>query len=104
MDANAIAEVIRPVLRRYGVSRAVLFGSFATGRNSSKSDVDLILVKETQKRFFDRYDGILEELYDVLPGRDIDVLIYTKQEVEGISHRPFIKKALREGKVIYESG
>jgi len=97
-----IAHAVRPVLQRYGVRRAVLFGSFARGRNSRRSDVDLIVIKDTEQRFFARYDGLLQELQATLLPHDVDLLIYTPQEFEAIKHRSFIARALGEGRVIYE--
>ena len=93
-----------PILRRYNIQKAILFGSFARGKATKRSDLDLILIQQTDKRFFDRDEGILVELGNAAGNRDIDVLIYTPDELEAISHRTFIATALRDGKVIYESG
>lgn len=90
------------VFRKYGIQKAILFGSFAKGRQTRKSDIDLILIQETEKRYFDRFDGILSDLYRSLRGRDIEVFIYTPEEFEDISGRRFIRRALAEGQVIYE--
>ena len=98
-----LSERLGPVFHRYGVSRAILFGSFARGEPSPRSDLDLILVQETEKRFLERYDGLLLELGKMVPDRDLDVLIYTAEEIERIKDRPFVATALREGRVIYES-
>jgi predicted nucleotidyltransferase len=94
----------RAVIERYDVERAILFGSFAAGRQSARSDVDLLLVVRTSDRFFDRYTGILADLQSVFPDRDVEVLIYTPGELEAMSQRVFVARVLREGKVIYERG
>jgi uncharacterized protein len=93
-----------PILKRYNIQKAILFGSFARGEVTRRSDLDLILIQQTDIRFFDRYEGILVELGNAIGNRDIDVLIYTPDELKAISHRPLIATALRDGKVIYESG
>jgi predicted nucleotidyltransferase len=98
-----IARRLRPILERQQVRRAIVFGSFARGEVSRRSDLDLILIQETDKRFLDRYDDLLRAIVEAVPGRDVDLLIYTPQELSRISARPFIAGALREGKVIYES-
>jgi predicted nucleotidyltransferase len=97
-----IAEGARVVFQKYGIRKAILFGSFAKGRQNHKSDIDLILIQETDKRYFDRFEGILSDLYRNLRGRDIEVFIYTPSEFEGISDRRFIRQAVAEGQVIYE--
>ena len=90
------------VLRRYDVQRAILFGSFARGEASRHSDVDLLLVKETDERFLDRARGLLEELAARLPLYDVDVLVYTPAELRTLRDRPFFRSVLSEGIVLYE--
>ena len=102
-NARQISKRGKPVLRKYGIKKAILFGSFATGRQTPKSDVDLVLIQDTDKRYFDRFEGILRDLYEAIRGRDIEVFIYTPEELDRISHRKFIQSVLREGQVIYES-
>jgi predicted nucleotidyltransferase len=102
---NTIDDIIagsNPVFRKYGIRKAILFGSFAKGHQTRRSDIDLILIQETDKRYFDRFEGILSDLYQNLRGRDIEVFIYTPKEFEVVSARRFISRAVAEGKVIYE--
>ncbi|HCW50590.1 MAG TPA: nucleotidyltransferase domain-containing protein [Clostridiales bacterium] len=86
---------------RMGVKKAILFGSLARGDVIETSDIDLILVMETPRRFLDR----LDEAFRVLrPKTGLDVLVYTPDEFEELLEtRPFVQKAVREGKVIYEA-
>ena len=100
---RSLASRLEPVLRAYGIDKAILFGSLARQEASPTSDVDLILIQRTSKRFFDRYDGILEAMGSAVPERDLEVLIYTPEELEGIRNRPFVRRALLEGKVLFES-
>jgi predicted nucleotidyltransferase len=90
-----------PIFKRNEVSKAVLFGSAVRDTETKKSDIDLMIVMETDKRFFDRYDAF-DEISEIVKGTPVDLLIYTPQELENISHRPFIRKILSEGKTIYE--
>ena len=95
-----IKDRLRPVLERHGVSKAVVFGSWARGDVSRRSDLDLLLVQETTKRFLERYDGLLYELAQAVPGMDLDVFVYTPEELERLADRPLIANALREGRVV----
>ena len=103
MDASEIAHQTRDIFDRYRIEKAILFGSFASGRQSRRSDIDLILIQQTDKPYFERFEGLLKDLYSVVKGRDIEVFVYTREEFSRISHRKFIQKALQGGKVIYES-
>lgn len=96
------APAASAVLRDFGVLRAIVFGSFARGEPSRHSDVDMLVIWQTEKRFFDRHEGLYGALQEVIPGRGIDLLIYTPQELAQMQQRMFIKDALREGVVIYE--
>lgn len=98
-----ISALLEPIFEKYGILRAVVFGSLARGESTRRSDLDLMLVQETDKRFLDRYDGIFNDITDVVRGRDVDLLIYTPEELAGMSNRAFIKRILKEGIPIYES-
>ena len=100
---DEFAKRLQPIFEQQHVRRAIVFGSFARGDVSRHSDLDLILVQETTKRFLDRYDGLLGAITQAIPGHAVDVLIYTPQELARLIERPFIARALREGKTIYES-
>lgn len=66
-------------LRRYGVKRVGLFGSYATGKQTKGSDIDLLL--EFERPSFDNFMEVSNYLERLL-GRKVDVL--TPQGIEGI--------------------
>ena len=100
-DISEIKELLTPIFQKSKVKKAFLFGSYATGKETKKSDIDLMIIMETSKRFFERYDQF-NEIYDTFKGYAVDLLIYTPEELENISHRHFIKDILYKGKIIYE--
>jgi predicted nucleotidyltransferase len=98
-----LAHSLRTIFEKHRVLKAVVFGSFARGEPSRRSDLDILVVQRTDKRFLDRYDGIFGAITDAVRGRSVDLLIYTPEELERMSDGPFISRALKEGVVIYES-
>ena len=96
---NKLKKSLRPVFTKRKIIKAILFGSMARGTEGRISDVDLIIIMNTDKRFLKRFDYFME-IYNLIDGA-VDMLIYTPDELKHISHRSFIKKALREGVVIY---
>jgi predicted nucleotidyltransferase len=98
-----IREKLLPLFMEKGVEKAILFGSLAKGSHTRRSDLDLMIIIRTHERFFDRYKGF-EEIYSIFKDREVDLLIYTPQELDRISHRPFIKTILQQGRKIYEFG
>lgn len=84
-----------------GVKKAILFGSLVRGDVTEASDIDLILIKDTSKRFVDRLE---EALLTLDPRVGLDVLVYTPEEfADLLKAKPFIQKAVREGRVLYEA-
>ncbi len=101
LDAQ-LFDIQRRLATWMGVQKAILFGSLARGDVTPFSDLDLIIVQETDARFLDR----LEPFYAGLDLRvDADILVYTPEELAEMQiWNRFIQQALREGKVIYEAG
>ena len=100
-DLKKIKEMLSPVFIENKVKKAVLFGSFSKSSQTRKSDLDLMIITETDNRFFDRYEQF-EKIHDIINDRAVDMLIYTPDELSIISHRSFIKRILLEGETIYE--
>jgi len=96
-----ISRRLKPIFNKNNVEKAIVFGSGARGTQTRKSDLDILIVLKTDKRFFDRYEAF-EEIRNLLVGSSVDMLIYSPEELESISHRKFIKTILAEGEVVYE--
>lgn len=63
------------MLRRYGVSKAGLFGSVARGESGGDSDVDIVVEFRGEKSLLD-LAGLKLDMEDRL-GRRVDVLTYS---------------------------
>jgi len=81
------------------VRKVVLFGSLVRGRVGVTSDLDLLVVQRTGRRFLDRV-GELQEVLE--PRVAMDLLVYTEEEVESNKARPFLRDVLRFGRVLHE--
>ena len=96
------AELQRIILDiiKLGVEKIILFGSLSSGDVHKSSDIDLIIVKKTKKKFLER----LEEFYNYLnPQVAVDILVYTPEEFEEMKeNNPFIMSAIKQGRIIYE--
>lgn len=90
-------EVIR-IFAPFDPERIIVFGSRARDQADEESDVDVLVVYETEKRFLDR----LEELYLLwdLP-LAVDILAYTPSEFrEMMEESAFVQDVVREGRTI----
>ncbi|MDO8755465.1 MAG: nucleotidyltransferase domain-containing protein [Anaerolineales bacterium] len=103
IQIDLLKEKLHPIFKKYQIEKAILFGSAARNDSTRHSDIDLIIIQNTTLRFLDRYDGIFAAFSQALSEWDVDLLIYTPQELAEISGRPFIMQILKEGKILYES-
>lgn len=97
-------ELLRYVdllVRHYKPQRILLFGSLATGNVHEYSDIDLIVIKKTNKRFLER---LAEVLMLLDPHEALDVLVYTPEEFETLCReRPFFQEEIvKKAQVIYD--
>ena len=109
MDAAAWRRTLQAELERYlrlllehvAPEKVFLFGSLARDEVRAWSDIDLVIVAETEARFLDRSKEMLKLLQ---PRVGLDVLVYTPDEFERLCHeRPFFQEEiLKKGKVLYE--
>lgn len=85
-------------LKDMGAEKIILFGSLARGAVNIFSDLDLIVVMNSQEDFVQRHAHIYQAL---CPKVDADILVYTPEEFARMQDRPFIRQALKEGIVVY---
>jgi len=97
----SLEQRIISTFKHFNPAKILLFGSYAKGKNDDESDIDIIVVYQTKKKFMDR----LEELYMswAMP-EAVDILAYTPDEFDQMQKENFfIQDAVKEGIVIYES-
>lgn len=81
------------------VERVILFGSYVRGQRDLFTDLDVLVLMRTELEFPER----LKYLYRMLDlPVDADILCYLPEEFEKLKERPFLKRAIREGIVVYE--
>ena len=96
---EAVKRIREKLSRRPEVELVVLFGSYARGACDLLTDLDVLVVMRSEKPFVERVAQLYREL-DV--GVDMDLVCYTPEEFERMKERPFVKRALAEGVVLYE--
>jgi predicted nucleotidyltransferase len=97
---EALRERLRPHVKT--ARRAIVFGSVARGEADAGSDLDLVIIADTPRPFFERFRDFAG-VWDVWPR--LDMLIYTPEEFEQMraEDNPFIELVLAEGRVIHEA-
>ena len=93
---------MQQIARTLQPEQIILFGSYASGTPTPDSDVDLLVVMDTDAPSKDRSWSVSRLL---LPRPfPVDILVKTPQEIEGALSKGdfFIRGILRQGKVLYE--
>ena len=94
------ADRITAAASKLGVRRVILFGSLLKKKPGLTTDLDLLIVWDTSLGFIER----TVELYCRLQPRvPTDLLVYTSSEMQRMIHTPLVKRALEEGRVLYEA-
>lgn len=92
---------IQQELKVLGAQKIILFGSSARGEAGLDSDLDLIVVMQSEDNFPDRIAALYKK---IRPRAAVDLLVYTPAEFAVMKEsNMFLKNALREGKTLYEA-
>lgn len=95
-----LERILPIIVSEYEPAKVIVFGSVATGEVGEWSDIDMVIVKETDERFFERIDTVLEL---IKPRLGIDLFVYTPAEFDYLSGNRlfFQKEVIPKAKVVY---
>lgn len=99
---ETVLAVLRPLLRERAARAAYLIGSRARGTADSHSDIDLIIVAESDRPEVERFKDYLPAIVASPVG--VDLFVYTPEEFDRLrdEERPFLMHALEDAKLIHE--
>jgi predicted nucleotidyltransferase len=96
-----IQEKVQTIVKKYRPDKIILFGSYANGIPTPDSDVDLLVIMDTDQSTWDLGVEISAMLKHTFP---MDIIVRTPQEIARRleSGDFFIKEIMENGKVLYE--
>jgi predicted nucleotidyltransferase len=102
ISESQIQRVAVQLGKAANASQVILFGSYARGEATEHSDVDLLVVAQSDLPRHKRAVGLYKQFRPYPFG--MDIVVYTPQEIrEGKkSALTFVSTVLREGKTLYE--
>jgi len=102
LTPELLDDVVQRILDVGTPRRIVLFGSRARGDAHQNSDLDLLIIEDSELPRYRRPPRYLRALVGVFPAKDI--VVWTPAEVNAWRDVPnaFITSALREGRTLYE--
>lgn len=98
---KTVNDVVLRIVQYYKPEKVILYGSYDTGNRKNGSDVDLLIVKETDSRLIERLIEVESLLSDrTLP---LDIMVYTPEEMRSLYSvgSPFIEEIMQKGRVLY---
>lgn len=102
IDSKKIDEVVRMITNRFIPDKIILFGSSVNQNQNTNSDLDLVIIQDTNLPVHKRSAEIRYHLIGTkIP---IDILVYTNEEfeIEKNNRFSFLNLALQNSKVLYE--
>jgi len=102
VDAPMLQEIVGRIARAIRPRKIILFGSRAREAARLDSDIDLLVIADSDRPRCERSAPLYGLLSDILI--PMDILVYTPAEVEDWRQvrQAFVTTAIREGKVLYE--
>jgi predicted nucleotidyltransferase len=92
-------EQVFEQLKKMKPQAIIVFGSYAWGKPHEDSDLDVLMVKDTTRKFTDRIRDVHMKIKTLVP---LDVIVLTPREAkEAPQKSEFFKQIIHEGELIY---
>lgn len=107
MKKHQIDEVLERIVtdlkKRYEPEQIILFGSYAYGQPNEESDIDLLIIKETEKPFFQRLAELRRIVSKSRRGYAFEPVVVTPKELKERLKRgdQFFQTIMEKGTVLY---
>lgn len=79
-------ELIKVIAKRlkeqYGAKEVILFGSYAEGKATDDSDIDLLVISDSKERFYERQATVRRLLRDLKKRIPVSPIVLTPEEIE----------------------
>lgn len=98
-----IETIISKLKKDYDPDQIILFGSYAYGNPTDESDIDLLIIKDTQEPILARWMIVRKLVTDLRKGLAFSPIIVTPSELKIRLDKgdPFFEEILQKGKKLY---
>jgi predicted nucleotidyltransferase len=102
-NQELIKDIVKKLRENYAPEKIILFGSYAYGNPRPDSDIDLLIVKDTNERFIDRWVAVRRILSDPKRLVGLDTLVVTPGELSQrlAAGDQVIEEIVEKGKLLY---
>lgn len=97
-----LKEAVRRIIENFNPEKIILFGSYAYGQPTADSDIDLMVIMNTEEKPHKRAVSLRKALKGI--GIPKDIIVKTPEEFERFKDivGTIIYPAAHKGKVLYE--
>ena len=102
ISPQTIDAVVERIAKNFAPQRIILFGSYASGQPTPDSDLDLLIVQQSDLPRYKRSAPYRRALCGLFPAKDI--VVWTPAEIDewrAVPHA-FITTILATGRILYE--
>jgi len=102
IELKKINDIVARIAAKFNPDKIILFGSYASGKPNNDSDIDLLVIQDTDlprhKRSFDIQKMLIGSMIPM------DILVYTNNEFEKEKNEKysFLNSAIKTSKILYE--
>ena len=79
---DLIKAIAKRLKEQYGAKEVILFGSYAKGKATDDSDIDLLVISDSKERFFERQATVRRLLRDLKKRISVSPIVLTPEEIE----------------------
>lgn len=100
-----LEKLVDFIASEYNPEKIILFGSYGAQRSNETSDMDLLIIKKTNKRFVDRVVELMQLIRSQFGFEyPVEPLVYTPNEFRRAKkiNSLFTRTVLLKGVVLYE--
>lgn len=97
-----IREIVRQIVERFRPQKVILFGSYAHGKPTPESDVDLLVVMDTNEQSLHAAARISAAIDHPFP---LDILVFRPSDLQASLERKgvFATEVMAKGIVLHEA-
>ena len=102
-NKNTVKIIVDSLVENFSPQKVILFGSGVPGSGNTQSDIDLLIVKDTDESFFNRLADARRAVAGTHNGIPLDLLVLTPEELKERLDKgdQFFKDITEKGQLLY---
>lgn len=102
-NKHIVKQIVETTKIKHIPERIILFGSYADGKATAKTDIDLLIIKRTKKLLYKRWAEFYHLVFEVGRSRGFSPIVITPLNLEKrlAFGDFFLEEIIRIGEVLY---